>query len=145
MTRHCAISVDTAGLEPAASHCVDTVVDAGALPFKSYASCDSFLAGESDPVVGGRTPFCWRGVSGFEVAQTPTAKEEGIRRSCLRTGGTPDPYRRSCRSCTRETSCRFPGKTGTPLCPCIPCCYMVYMTWGFHPLSAASCGKRKRA
>ena len=58
MTRHCAISVDTAGLEPAASHCVDTVVDAGALPFKSYASCDSFLAGESDPVVGGRTPFC---------------------------------------------------------------------------------------
>ena len=30
--------------------CIDIVVDAGALPFKSYASCDSFLAGESDPV-----------------------------------------------------------------------------------------------
>ena len=51
MARRCAISVDTAGLEPAASHCADIVVDAaGALPFKSYASCDSFLAGESDPV-----------------------------------------------------------------------------------------------
>ena len=58
MARHCAISVDVAGVEPVASHCVDTVVDAGALPFKNYASCDSFLAGESDPVVGGRTPFC---------------------------------------------------------------------------------------
>ena len=34
---------DTAGFEPATSHCADIVVDAGALPFKSYASCDSFL------------------------------------------------------------------------------------------------------
>ena len=34
---------DTAGLEPATSHYADIVVNAaGALPFKSYASCDSF-------------------------------------------------------------------------------------------------------
>ena len=49
---------DTAGLEPAASHCADIVVDAaGALPFKSYASCDSFLGyqlGEPDPGADGR-------------------------------------------------------------------------------------------
>ena len=43
MTRRCVISVDTAGLEPATSHYADIVVNAaGALPFKSYASCDSF-------------------------------------------------------------------------------------------------------
>ena len=56
MARHCVISVDTAGLEPATSHCTDIVVDAGALPFKSYASCDSFLVyqlGEPDPGVDG--------------------------------------------------------------------------------------------
>ena len=36
MARHCVISVDTAGLEPATSHCTDIVVDAaGALPFRA--------------------------------------------------------------------------------------------------------------
>ena len=76
MARHCVISGDTAGLEPATSHCTDIVVDAGALPFKSYASCDSFLVyqlGEPDPGVDGH-PFADAGSAGFEVAQTPTAK-----------------------------------------------------------------------
>ncbi len=66
---------DTAGLEPAASHCADIVVDAaGALPFKSYASCDSF----PDYRLGNQTQGCTdtllltAKVSGFEVAQTPT-------------------------------------------------------------------------
>ena len=66
---------DTAGLEPAASHCADIVVDAaGALPFKSYASCDYF----PDYRLGNQTQGCTdtllltAKVSGFEVAQTPT-------------------------------------------------------------------------
>ena len=77
MARHCVISVDTAGLEPATSHCTDIVVDAGALPFKSYASCDSFLVyqlGEPDPGVDGH-PLLTTEVSGFGVAQTPTVNE----------------------------------------------------------------------
>ena len=74
MTRHCAISVDTAGLEPAASRYADIVVDAGALPFKSYASCDSFLAGESDPVVGGQTPFTDRGDQWFRGRTNPDCR-----------------------------------------------------------------------
>ena len=35
-------------------------------------SCDSFLAGESDPVVGGQTPFADRGGQRFRGARTPT-------------------------------------------------------------------------
>ncbi len=75
MARHCVISVDTAGLEPATSHCTDIVVDAGALPFKSYASCDSFLAGESDPGTD-RRPLLTSEISVFGVAQTPTIKRK---------------------------------------------------------------------
>lgn len=64
---------DTAGLEPATSHYADIVVNAaGALPFKSYASCDSFLAGESDPGTD-RRPLLTAEISVFGVAQTPTA------------------------------------------------------------------------
>lgn len=91
MTAHATATADTAGLEPAASHCIDTVVDAGALPFKSYMSCDSFLAGESDPVVGGQTPFADRGGSTVSGSHKPRPSGERLpvelTGSVVSTGG----------------------------------------------------------
>ena len=74
MTAHATATADTAGLEPATSRCADTVVDVGALPFKSYMSYDSFLAGESDPVVGGQTPFADRGGQWFRGRTNPDCR-----------------------------------------------------------------------
>lgn len=52
MTRHCAISVDVTGVEPA----IPGLQNLGRPTF-GRTPYDSFLAGESDPGVGGRTPF----------------------------------------------------------------------------------------
>ena len=53
MTRHCAISVDVTGVEPALG------------PLNGHI------------LVGGRTPFADAGSAGFGVAQTPTAYISG--------------------------------------------------------------------
>ena len=87
MTAHATATADTAGLEPAATRYADIVVDAGALPFKSYASCDSFLAGESDPVVGGQTPFADRGGQWFRGRTNPDCQSSAayeLDSSCRR-------------------------------------------------------------
>ena len=121
---------DTAGLEPATSHYADIVVNAaGALPFKSYASFDSFPDYRSaNQAEGGQTPSAdaESAVSGSHKPRP--SRERIVRRSCLHTGGTPDRYRRSCRSGSRVTSCQFPGKMDTFSYLSSPCCYTVYMT-----------------
>jgi len=67
MTRHCAISVDVAGVEPA----IPGLQNLGRPTF-GCTPYDSFLAGESDPGVGRRTPFASSRLAGFGVAQTST-------------------------------------------------------------------------
>ena len=138
---------DTAGLEPAASHCADIVVDAaGALPFKSYASCDSF----PDYRLGNQTQGCTdtllltAKVSGFEVAQTPTvffrerlllALKGSGRFAATGSGLLCGLGQLSLLVLVRST---VPGRLkGFLVVGVGPSRHK-----GFHPLSAASCGKR---
>ena len=128
-------TADIAGFEPAASHCADIVVDVGALPFKSYMSRDSFPDYRSaNQAEGGQMPFADRGGSaGFGVAQTPTVREEGTRRSRLHIGDKLALTLRSYRRSILGTVFQFHRKTGTSSYPYTPCFCMACMTRVFTP------------
>lgn len=65
MTAHATATADTAGLEPATSHCVDTVVDAGALPFRAMRPVILFWLGNLTQWWADRCPLLTAKVSGF--------------------------------------------------------------------------------
>lgn len=76
MTAHATATADTAGLEPAAPRCADTVVDAGALPFRAMRPVILFWLGNLTQGWADRRPLLTVEVSGFGVAQTPTVKRD---------------------------------------------------------------------
>lgn len=62
----CNREADTAGLEPAPSHCADTVVDTGALPIRAICPVILFWATSwANHPRGGQTPFADRGGQWF--------------------------------------------------------------------------------
>lgn len=71
----CNREADTAGLEPAASHCVDTVVDAGALPIRAICPVILFWATSwANHPRGGQTPFTDRGGQWFRGRTNPDCR-----------------------------------------------------------------------
>ena len=71
----CNREADTAGLEPAPSHCVDTVVDAGALPFRAICPVILFWATSwVNHPRGGQTPFADRGGQWFRGRTNPDCR-----------------------------------------------------------------------
>ena len=72
----CNREADTAGLEPAASHCVDTVVDAGALPIRAICPVILFWATSwANHPRGGQTPFTDRGGQWFRGRTNPDCQK----------------------------------------------------------------------
>ena len=138
---------DTAGLEPATSHCADIVVDAaGALPFKSSmrpvilfwsTSWANLTQGWTD------TLSLTRGqqVSRSHKPRPPKFKLPGLTRSVTLGAGTRRP--RSATTYTVGAGSTAGGANFARLLRRFAAAVVVGLKDGFHPLSAASCGNRK--
>ena len=139
MTRHCAISVDVTGVEPA----IPGLQNLGRPTF-GRTPYDSFLAGESDPGVGGRTPFAdceSQRVSGSHKPRPPKKKESGVLASALEAYLT-----RTAAVVAAIPEGPFPGPVATRTRLRTRISHSGALDAGhkrFHPLSAASCGDRK--
>ena len=103
--------------------------------FSRIMSFDSFPDYRSaNQAEGGQMPFADRGGSaGFGVAQTPTVREEGTRRSRLHIGDKLALTLRSYRRSILGTVFQFHRKTGTSSYPYTPCFCMACMTRVFTP------------
>ena len=144
MTAHATATADTAGLEPAPSHCVDTVVDAGALPIRAICPVILFWLGNLTQWWADRRPLLTVEVSGFGVAQTPTVftgllhhEVSAIGALKLLTSVTGAPV-------GNVPILAITRHGGGILSITTDRCYGVRKKYqGSHPLPAASCGIEK--
>lgn len=137
---------DTAGLEPATSHCADIVVDAaGALPFRAMCPVILFWSTSWANLTQGRTDALslTRGqrVSGSHKPRPPKFKLPGLPRSITLGTGTRRP--RSATTYTVGAGSTAGGANFARLLRRFAAAVVVGLKDGFHPLSAASCGNRK--